>query len=63
MAVLYLIHSIVSYRMLRVEASKERIPHNLQFFFDNGENANQTAETVRDGLYTVTANYVEFWFR
>lgn len=49
--------------MLRVEASKERIPHNLQFFFDNGENANQTAETVRDGLYTVTANYVEFWFR
>ncbi|GFX96134.1 histone-lysine N-methyltransferase SETMAR [Trichonephila clavipes] len=37
----------------------------LQFFFDKAENANQVAEIV-NGVYgadTVTAIYVQFWFR
>ncbi|GFW91424.1 histone-lysine N-methyltransferase SETMAR [Trichonephila clavipes] len=42
-----------------------KIQHILQFFFDIGENASQVAEIV-NGVYaadTVTANYVQFWFR
>ncbi|GFT92582.1 histone-lysine N-methyltransferase SETMAR [Trichonephila clavipes] len=35
------------------------------FFFDKGENASQGAEIAIDiyGANTVTANYVQFWFR
>ncbi|GFU20222.1 histone-lysine N-methyltransferase SETMAR [Trichonephila clavipes] len=36
-----------------------------KFFFDKGKNASQAAEIV-NGVYgadTVTANYVQFWFR
>ncbi|GFV68158.1 histone-lysine N-methyltransferase SETMAR [Trichonephila clavipes] len=39
--------------------------YSLQFFFDKGKNAIQAAEIVH-GVYgadTVTANYVQFWFR
>ncbi|GFU89218.1 histone-lysine N-methyltransferase SETMAR [Trichonephila clavipes] len=45
--------------------NKEKIQYTLQFFFDKGENASQAAEIV-NGVYgadTVTANYVQFWFR
>lgn len=48
-----------------MEVNKEKIRYILQFFFDKGENASQTAEIV-NGVYganTVTANYVQFWFR
>ncbi|GFW42167.1 histone-lysine N-methyltransferase SETMAR [Trichonephila clavipes] len=48
-----------------MEVSKEKIRFILQFFFDKGENASQGAEIV-NGVYganTVTANYVQFWFR
>ncbi|GFU57879.1 histone-lysine N-methyltransferase SETMAR [Trichonephila clavipes] len=43
-----------------MEINKEKI-----HFFDKGENANQVAK-IADGIYganTVTANYVQFWFR
>ncbi|GFT28485.1 histone-lysine N-methyltransferase SETMAR [Trichonephila clavipes] len=36
-----------------------------KFFFDKGENASQVAD-IANGVYganTVTANYVQFWFR
>ncbi|GFU27270.1 histone-lysine N-methyltransferase SETMAR [Trichonephila clavipes] len=42
-----------------------RVHAAANFFFDNGENANQAAENV-NGVYgsdTVTAVYVQFWFR
>ena len=48
-----------------MEVNKEKIRYILQFFFDKGENASQTAETV-NGIYgpnTVTEKYVKFWFR
>ncbi|GFY24786.1 histone-lysine N-methyltransferase SETMAR [Trichonephila clavipes] len=48
-----------------MEVNKEKIWYILQFFFDKGENANQVAEIV-NGIYgadTITANYVQFWFR
>ncbi|GFV72864.1 histone-lysine N-methyltransferase SETMAR [Trichonephila clavipes] len=48
-----------------MEVNKEKIRYILQFFFDKGENASQVAEIV-NGVYgadTVTANYVQFWFR
>ncbi|GFT80495.1 histone-lysine N-methyltransferase SETMAR [Trichonephila clavipes] len=48
-----------------MEANKEKIWYILQFFFDKGENASQAAE-IGNGVYganTVTANYVQFWFR
>lgn len=48
-----------------MEVNKEKIRYILQFFFDKGENASQAAEIV-NGVYgadTVTANYVQFWFR
>ncbi|GFX62483.1 histone-lysine N-methyltransferase SETMAR [Trichonephila clavipes] len=48
-----------------MEANKEKIRYILQFFFDKGENASQVAE-IGNGVYgadTVTANYVQFWFR
>ncbi|GFV39299.1 histone-lysine N-methyltransferase SETMAR [Trichonephila clavipes] len=48
-----------------MEVNKEKIRHILQFFFDNGENVNQVAEIVNGvyGVHSVTANYVQFWFR
>ncbi|GFW27038.1 histone-lysine N-methyltransferase SETMAR [Trichonephila clavipes] len=48
-----------------MEVNKEKIRLFLQFFFDKGENASQVAEIAK-GLYgadTLTANYVQFWFR
>ncbi|GFX18124.1 histone-lysine N-methyltransferase SETMAR [Trichonephila clavipes] len=48
-----------------MEVNKEKIRFILQFFFDKGENSSQVAEN-ENGLYgcdTVTANYVQFWFR
>ncbi|GFX72521.1 putative DD34D transposase [Trichonephila clavipes] len=40
-------------------------PHVDEFFFDKGKNSSQVAEIVNGvyGAYTVTANYVQFWFR
>ncbi|XP_076757694.1 histone-lysine N-methyltransferase SETMAR-like [Xylocopa sonorina] len=58
-------HSVLSYKVLTMEVNKEKIRFILQFFFDNGENASQAAE-IMNGVYsadTVTANYVQFWFR
>ncbi|GFX10298.1 histone-lysine N-methyltransferase SETMAR [Trichonephila clavipes] len=48
-----------------MEVNKEKIRYILQFFFDKGENASQVAEIVNGayGVDTVTANYVQFWFR
>ncbi|GFX42163.1 histone-lysine N-methyltransferase SETMAR [Trichonephila clavipes] len=48
-----------------MEVNKEKIRFFLQFFFDKGENASQVTE-IANGVYgadTVTANYVQFWFR
>ncbi|GFV51655.1 histone-lysine N-methyltransferase SETMAR [Trichonephila clavipes] len=45
-----------------MEVNKEKIRFILQFLFDKGKNASQVAEIV-NGVYTVTANYVKFWFR
>ncbi|GFV70234.1 histone-lysine N-methyltransferase SETMAR [Trichonephila clavipes] len=48
-----------------MEVNKEKIWFFLQFFFDKDENASQVAEIAK-GVYgadTVTANYVQFWFR
>ncbi|GFY03385.1 histone-lysine N-methyltransferase SETMAR [Trichonephila clavipes] len=48
-----------------MEANKEKIRFFLQFFFDKGQNSSQMAE-IANGVYgpdTVTANYVQFWFR
>ncbi|KAL9876423.1 histone-lysine N-methyltransferase SETMAR-like isoform 1-T3 [Glossina fuscipes fuscipes] len=64
-AVFCLVHSVVSYSVLKMEVNKEKIRYILQFFFDKGENASQAAKIV-NGVYgsdTVTANYVQFWFR
>ncbi|GFT27273.1 histone-lysine N-methyltransferase SETMAR [Trichonephila clavipes] len=47
-----------------MEVNKEKIWFRLQIFFDKGKNASQ-AEIV-NGVYgaeSVTANYVQFWFR
>ncbi|GFT09931.1 histone-lysine N-methyltransferase SETMAR [Trichonephila clavipes] len=44
---------------------QEKIRYILQFFFEKNENSSQVAEIV-NGVYgadTVTANYVQFWFR
>ncbi|GFS48085.1 histone-lysine N-methyltransferase SETMAR [Trichonephila clavipes] len=51
--------------MLKMEVNKEKIRYILQFFFDKGENASQTVEIVNgvSGADTVTANYVQVWFR
>jgi len=48
-----------------MEVNKENIRYILQFFFDKGKNASQTAEIVNDvfGPDTVTANYIQFCFR
>ncbi|GFU79888.1 histone-lysine N-methyltransferase SETMAR [Trichonephila clavipes] len=51
--------------LLKIEVNKEKIRFFLQFFFDEGENGSQKAE-IANGTYvvdTVTANYVQFWFR
>ncbi|GFS47789.1 histone-lysine N-methyltransferase SETMAR [Trichonephila clavipes] len=48
-----------------MEANKEKYWFFLQFFFYKGENASQVTE-IANGVYaanTVTANYVQFWFR
>jgi len=47
-----------------MDASKEKIYHILQFFFDKGKNASQAAENVNSvfGPDTVTANHAQFWF-
>ncbi|GFX31751.1 histone-lysine N-methyltransferase SETMAR [Trichonephila clavipes] len=48
-----------------MEVNKGKIQLFLQFSFDKGENASQVAE-IANGVYgadTVTANYVQFWFR
>ncbi|GFX03752.1 histone-lysine N-methyltransferase SETMAR [Trichonephila clavipes] len=48
-----------------MEVNEEKIRYILQFFFDSGENASQVAKIVK-GVYdvdTVTANYLQFWFR
>ncbi|GFV68464.1 histone-lysine N-methyltransferase SETMAR [Trichonephila clavipes] len=48
-----------------MKVNKENIRFCLQFFFDKGENASQVTE-IANGFYgpdTVTANYVQFWFR
>ncbi|GFW09786.1 integrase catalytic domain-containing protein [Trichonephila clavipes] len=56
---------VVSYRVLEMKVNKEKIRYTLQFFYDKGENASQAAEIVNGayGADTVTANYVQFWFR
>ncbi|GFU65743.1 histone-lysine N-methyltransferase SETMAR [Trichonephila clavipes] len=48
-----------------MEVNKEKIRYILQFFFEKSENASQAAEigNVVYGANTVTANYVQFWFR
>ncbi|KAL9876584.1 histone-lysine N-methyltransferase SETMAR-like isoform 1-T4 [Glossina fuscipes fuscipes] len=64
-AVFCLVHSVVSYSVLKMEVNKEKIRYILQFFFDKDENASQAAKIV-NGVYgsdTVTAKYVQFWFR
>ncbi|GFX94302.1 histone-lysine N-methyltransferase SETMAR [Trichonephila clavipes] len=48
-----------------MEVDKEKIRYILQLFLDKGKNASQVAEIV-NGVYgsdTVTANYVQYWFR
>ncbi|QQP37601.1 Histone-lysine N-methyltransferase SETMAR, partial [Caligus rogercresseyi] len=39
-----------------MDISKEKICHILQYFFDKGKNASQTAENVN-------TSHVQFWFR
>ncbi|GFT58632.1 histone-lysine N-methyltransferase SETMAR [Trichonephila clavipes] len=48
-----------------MEVNKEKIRNILQFFFDKGKNASQTAEILNGfyGVDTVTANNVQIWFR
>ncbi|GFX34961.1 histone-lysine N-methyltransferase SETMAR [Trichonephila clavipes] len=48
-----------------MEVNKEKVRFFLQCFFDKGENASQVAEIANDvyGADTVTANYVQLWFR
>ncbi|PRD20084.1 UNVERIFIED_CONTAM: Histone-lysine N-methyltransferase SETMAR [Trichonephila clavipes] len=45
-----------------MEVIKEKSWYILHFLFDKGENAKQTNEIV-NGADTVTANYLQFWFR
>ncbi|GFW53538.1 histone-lysine N-methyltransferase SETMAR [Trichonephila clavipes] len=48
-----------------MELNKDEIRYILQFFSEKSENARRGAEIV-NGVYgadTVTANYVQFWFR
>ncbi|GFT70769.1 transposable element Tcb2 transposase [Trichonephila clavipes] len=53
------------HRMLKMEVNKENIRFFVQFFFDKSKNTSQVAEIANDiyGANTVTANYVQFWFR
>ncbi|GFV38441.1 hypothetical protein TNCV_4393221 [Trichonephila clavipes] len=46
-------------------SQQREIRYVLQFFFDKGKNASQVAEIVIGvyGVDTVTAYYVQFWFR
>ncbi|GFV70487.1 histone-lysine N-methyltransferase SETMAR [Trichonephila clavipes] len=48
-----------------MEVNKEKIRFFLHFFFDKGEDSSQAAE-IGNSVYdadTVTANYVQWWFR
>ncbi|GFT82536.1 histone-lysine N-methyltransferase SETMAR [Trichonephila clavipes] len=48
-----------------MKVNTDKIRYILQFFLDKCENANRAAEIV-NGVYgsdTLTANYVQFWFR
>ncbi|GFT25434.1 hypothetical protein TNCV_182551 [Trichonephila clavipes] len=56
------VHSVVNYRVLKMEIKKEKIRYILQFFFDKGENTSQATEIVNGvyGVDTVTASYVQF---
>ncbi|GFT88671.1 histone-lysine N-methyltransferase SETMAR [Trichonephila clavipes] len=61
----YRVHLVVSCRVLKMEINKEKVRYILQFFFDKGENASQVGGII-NGVYgagTLTANYVQFWFR
>ncbi|GFY10060.1 histone-lysine N-methyltransferase SETMAR [Trichonephila clavipes] len=52
-------------RLLLIAPGGTRNVYKPGFFFDKGENASQLAEIV-NGVYgadTITANYVQFWFR
>ncbi|GFY36830.1 histone-lysine N-methyltransferase SETMAR [Trichonephila clavipes] len=60
-----MVSEVVSYRVLKTEVNKEKIWFFLQFFFDKSKNASPGAE-ITNGVYganTVTANYVQVWFR
>ncbi|GFX49733.1 histone-lysine N-methyltransferase SETMAR [Trichonephila clavipes] len=49
-----------------MEVNKEKVLFILQFFFDKGENATSQTAEIENGVYdadTVTASYVQFWFR
>ncbi|GFX79362.1 histone-lysine N-methyltransferase SETMAR [Trichonephila clavipes] len=48
-----------------MEVNKEKIRYILQFFLDEGKNASQADEIVNGvcGADTLTASYVQFWFR
>ncbi|GFS83584.1 histone-lysine N-methyltransferase SETMAR [Trichonephila clavipes] len=52
--------------MLKTKSTKRKFGTRvLQFFFNKGENASEAVEIVHSvyGADTVTANYVQFWFR
>lgn len=50
---------------VKMKVNKENIRYILQFFYDKGKNASQTAKIVDGvcGSEIVTANYVQFQFR
>ena len=60
-----MVDSVLFERASKMDTSKEKIRYILQFFFDKGENASQTAEKLNSvyGFDTVTANHAQFWFR
>ncbi|GFX81926.1 histone-lysine N-methyltransferase SETMAR [Trichonephila clavipes] len=62
---IYIICELQGVKNGKMEIKKENIRYTLQFFFDKGKHASEVAEIV-NGVYgadTVTANYVQFWFR
>ncbi|GFV81288.1 histone-lysine N-methyltransferase SETMAR [Trichonephila clavipes] len=61
---LCLVHSVVSYRVLKMEVNIQKIRYILQLFFDKDKNASQVTEIVHgiSGADTLTANYGQFWF-
>ncbi|KAG5311381.1 SETMR methyltransferase, partial [Acromyrmex insinuator] len=57
--------SVLFERASKMDTSKEKIHHILQFFFDKGENASQAVENVNN-VYspdTVSNSQSQFWFR